>query len=273
VTDLEAGRDDTVPDTIAQPGFTACILAGGEGTRLGNLTSACPKPMLRFCEVPFLDLLLKKLLRDGASKVIVVAGYMPEVIERLVSEEHGAANVQVVRQEEPGTVASLRAAVAACAEDVGELVSVNGDTILDIDHADVVRTHRQTASALTIVTTDMSGVPNHRAIETDAHGSVTRFMEHVPLSERLDGPIPGHRLVSNCGCYCFDLDSLRPVLARASGETIERTVIPLLVPIRRCHGYSSGIATFLDFGTPERYAQANAIEDVIRSIYLQDTKS
>jgi NDP-sugar pyrophosphorylase family protein len=43
----------------------AAILSGGLGTRLGALTAATPKPLLRIGNRPFLDILLEGLGQSG----------------------------------------------------------------------------------------------------------------------------------------------------------------------------------------------------------------
>ena len=59
----------------------AVILAGGKGTRLANLTKSIPKPMLKIGEKPVLEHQIELLKRYGIRDIIILTGYLSEVIE------------------------------------------------------------------------------------------------------------------------------------------------------------------------------------------------
>lgn len=58
----------------------AVILAGGKGVRLEPFTLGKPKPMYEFNQIPFLSYLLLQLKQWGITDVILLLGYMSEVI-------------------------------------------------------------------------------------------------------------------------------------------------------------------------------------------------
>src|SRR4051812_26962829 len=60
----------------------AVILAAGKGTRMGELTDACPKPMLPVHGKPILQHIIEGLRDHGVSQVFVVTGYRAEVVEK-----------------------------------------------------------------------------------------------------------------------------------------------------------------------------------------------
>src|SRR5688572_9657578 len=59
----------------------AVILAAGKGTRMGELTNALPKPMLKVQGKPILEHILDGLKAAGIREVFIVTGYQAEVIE------------------------------------------------------------------------------------------------------------------------------------------------------------------------------------------------
>ena len=59
----------------------AVILAGGRGTRLAPLTDTCPKPMIQFHGKPFLEYLIEMLKEQGFRRILLLLGYLPEVIQ------------------------------------------------------------------------------------------------------------------------------------------------------------------------------------------------
>lgn len=58
----------------------AVVLAGGRGTRLRPLTDTRPKPMVEFHGKPFLAYIVEMLREQGFERVLMLLGYLPEVI-------------------------------------------------------------------------------------------------------------------------------------------------------------------------------------------------
>lgn len=59
----------------------AVILAGGRGTRMRPLTNTRPKPMVMFHGRPFLEYVVEMLREQGFERVLMLLGYLPEVIQ------------------------------------------------------------------------------------------------------------------------------------------------------------------------------------------------
>src|SRR5678816_4194555 len=59
----------------------AVILAGGRGTRLRPLTDTRPKPMIDICGKPFLEYQIEQLREQGFTRVLLLLGYLPEVVQ------------------------------------------------------------------------------------------------------------------------------------------------------------------------------------------------
>ena len=59
----------------------AVILAGGRGVRLRPLTDTIPKPMIKFHGKVFLEYLIEMLRNQGFERVLLLLGYLPEVIQ------------------------------------------------------------------------------------------------------------------------------------------------------------------------------------------------
>ena len=56
----------------------ALILAGGLGTRLGEKSKDCPKPMQLINQEPFLNNIIWNLKRHDITDIILSIGYLPE---------------------------------------------------------------------------------------------------------------------------------------------------------------------------------------------------
>ena len=92
----------------------AVILAGGRGQRLRPLTDTCPKPMIEFHGKPFLAYLLELLREQGFERVLLLLGYLPEVIQRACGDgrQWGLQIHYVVSAVEDDTGRRLKLAAA-----------------------------------------------------------------------------------------------------------------------------------------------------------------
>src|SRR5687767_2753191 len=59
-------------------GFTAVVMAGGEGTRLRPLTERFPKPFVRIAGKPTIAYILERLVDAGADQVVLTTFYRPD---------------------------------------------------------------------------------------------------------------------------------------------------------------------------------------------------
>src|ERR1700733_7129780 len=80
-----------------------CILVGGKGTRLGDLTRQLPKPLLEISNnVAFLDVLIEQIARQGFDDIVLLAGYLGEVVHaRYEGRTFGSARIRVLVEPEP----------------------------------------------------------------------------------------------------------------------------------------------------------------------------
>ena len=82
---------------------TAILLAAGRGTRLGDLTTNAPKPMLEIAGAPLISHIVSALAGAGLSRFVVVTGYLSEQIEdwaKTFAAENTAIQISTVRQPE-----------------------------------------------------------------------------------------------------------------------------------------------------------------------------
>lgn len=78
----------------------ALVLSAGKGKRLKPITSYFPKPLLPVGGRRVIDLVISYLSKV-CNEIVVVSGYMHEVLERYLSEHH--RGVAVLRVEEVGS--------------------------------------------------------------------------------------------------------------------------------------------------------------------------
>jgi dTDP-glucose pyrophosphorylase len=85
------------------------IMAGGLGSRLGELTANCPKPMLKLSEKPILEIIIESLKDYGFYNFFLSVNYKSEMIENYFGhgERHGVSIDYIREIERMGTAGSL----------------------------------------------------------------------------------------------------------------------------------------------------------------------
>lgn len=89
----------------------AVILAGGRGTRLGQLTDRLPKPMVDVGGEPFLSHLLRLVATQGVTQVVILTGYLGELIRGYFGAEF--EGVSIVYSDLPASNSTGERLVAA----------------------------------------------------------------------------------------------------------------------------------------------------------------
>lgn len=129
---------------------TACILAGGRGTRLGPLAEGIPKPMVEVGGRPFIDWPLGQLSAAGFRRVVLCIGHLGHVLRAHVGSGE-AFGLEVAYSEDgpglDGTLGAIRRAAHLLDDRIPVLY---GDTYLSVDFADVVRDHDDHGAAATM---------------------------------------------------------------------------------------------------------------------------
>jgi dTDP-glucose pyrophosphorylase/histidinol phosphatase-like enzyme len=223
----------------------AVILAGGKGTRLGAITQTIPKPMLPIAgDRPFLDYLLEMIERHGYHDILLLGGYLGEVLETAYDGRRiGNAMIRVLREPAPlGTAGALT--IARESLDPRFLV-MNGDAFFDINLRALEQASQQDGAMATLALRAVGDAARYgRVIEE--HGRVVAFLE-----KDLSRPGPG---VINGGVYVLKREILD--LVRDLPCSLERDIFPALVERGQIRGREFD-GYFLDIGLPETLEQGH----------------
>ena len=234
----------------------AVVLVGGFGTRLRPLTNDIPKPMLPVLHRPMIVHLVEHLEQAGVTDVVLALGFKPEPFQAAFPDgAHGDVRVHYAVEPEPlDTAGAIGFAARAIGVDDTFIVA-NGDIITDLRFSELVQAHRSFGGAATIHLTAVDDPSSFGVVETDARGSVRRFVEKPSPGETTSNLI-------NAGSYVLEpgVLELMPQLERLS---VERSVFPTLVERRELFGFATD-DYWLDTGRPDQYLQANL--DLVRGI-------
>lgn len=226
----------------------AVVLCGGLGTRLRSVLADRPKALAEVGGVPFLDVLLAGLERQGVRHAVLAAGYLGDQLRAHVeSYEAGRAmRVDVVEEPAPlGTAGALRFAQHRAGLD-GRFLALNGDTLFTGAVARLADAH---ATATDGRTTTLALVPPPGG---DRFGRVALGADGHPAAFEEKSAAPGGW--TNAGVYVIEPDTLAS-LHPGEAASLERDVLPTLVG-RGLAAVTYPEATFLDIGTPDSLAAA-----------------
>jgi histidinol-phosphate phosphatase family protein len=90
----------------------AVILAGGRGTRMRPITNDRPKPMVPILGRPFLEYQLEQLRDQGFERVLMLLGYLPEVVQKYFGDGRDWGVSIEYSVTEPDQLTSSRVATA-----------------------------------------------------------------------------------------------------------------------------------------------------------------
>ena len=151
------------------------VLAGGFGSRLRERVPGQPKPMAPVAGRPFLEYILDQLIAGDVHEIILSVGYRAESIMEHFGDEYRGANLRYAVEHQPlGTGGAIANALRGHGDDPALIV--NGDTLLKIDYADLVRRYNESPALIAMVLREVADVARYGSVLVSG-GRVTGFAE------------------------------------------------------------------------------------------------
>jgi D,D-heptose 1,7-bisphosphate phosphatase len=221
----------------------AVILVGGRGSRLGQLASDLPKPLVSIAgDMRFLDYLLLDLARHGFAEILLLAGHLAAAVERRYDGKRVAgARIRVIAEPKPaGTAGALRFAEHLL-DDV--FLMSNGDSLLKMNYL---------ALAEVLGQSDVGAMALRRVGNASRFGRVELDGDRITAFIEKDTAHHGPALISAGVCV------LRRRVVELIGEppqSIETDVFPRLAATGALAGRAFD-GFFIDIGLPETLSEA-----------------
>jgi len=224
----------------------AVILVGGRATRLRPLTTSIPKAMIPVLNVPFLEHVIRHLVRHGIDHIVLALQYLAQPVADYFGDgsRFGIDIVHVVEDGPRGTAGAIKNVESYLD---GRCLALNGDIFTDLDFTAMIDFHTRNRAVATIALTPVEDPTAYGLIETDAAGRVTRFLEKPRWDEVTTNMI-------NAGTYVLEpeiLGRIPPDIA----VSIEREIFPGLVTDGQPLYAFPSTGYWMDTGTPEKYLQ------------------
>jgi dTDP-glucose pyrophosphorylase len=167
----------------------AVIMAGGKGTRLGELTKATPKPMLKVAGRPILERLVLHLVGCGIRRIFISTNYLAGVIEEHFGDgSRFGCRIDYLREntEEPlGTGGSLSLLPEAPEHPI---FVCNGDLVTQVDVSSLFDFHHDGGHLATIGVRSYAHEIPFGCLEVN-EGTVTSIVEKPTVSQLINAGI------------------------------------------------------------------------------------
>ena len=217
----------------------AIILAGGLGTRLGELANGFPKPMIEINKRPFLSYLMDSLAKAGVSKIVLAVGYKSEIIIEYFGFSYKSMEIEYSKEEDLlGTGGALKKALNLCSGN--QVLALNGDTFNILDFKRMFSLHKKWGGMVTMAVCCMEHFDRFGTVEI-SDGIVSSFKEKGKVEKGF----------INRGVYIINRNFLKGV--KKDKFSFERDVLEKYkgdIQTYSAKGY------FIDIGIPEDYRKA-----------------
>lgn len=226
----------------------AVILAGGKGTRLGSATRDLPKPMVEIAGRPLLVHLLDLLSRYGVSEVVLLTGYLGEVIEGYFADGlYRGITVRCLREEQPlGTSGALGQLKEQLNDD---FLLLYGDVFAELKLDRLLDFHRQNSAAVTLVAHPSDHPYDSDLLDVNEDDRLQRI-----ICKPHDGLQCGN--LGNAAMYVLSSTVFDFIPAEGASDFMH-DVFPKMLE-QHCPVYAYRTAEYLkDMGTPERFARVS----------------
>lgn len=226
----------------------AVIMAGGKGTRLGELTRHIPKPLMAVAGRPIIEWIILLLTGAGIRNISVSVNHFSEQIEdKLGDGSQYGCSIEYLREtaDNPlGTAGSLTLLDPQhTSSDAPPLLVLNADILVEFDVAEVFRAHASSSAAMTM------GVKQYR--HTVPFGVVEFGPDNIVsgIAEK-----PDLEVMINTAIYCIDAELVR-LLPFNEPSTMPELIQICLDSDRRVNAWNID-SDWIDIGTPEDLAKA-----------------
>lgn len=239
--------------------MTGIILAGGKGTRMGELTEAMPKPMLRIGNSPVLEHQINLLKKYDITEIIILVNFQKEqIIEYLSDGSKLGVHITYFEETVPlGTVGGIKEVEDRIA---GDFIVLYGDVMINMDLNRFIAYHKKKKSECTLVLHPNDHPFDSDLVETDDKGRIVRFYT------KPHDPQQYYPNLVNAGVYLFST-SIFKYLEKGVKADFAGDIFPGICNQINMYGYNS--AEYLkDMGTPERWKE---VEEDFQSGKIQQS--
>ncbi|MFA5878850.1 MAG: HAD-IIIA family hydrolase [Candidatus Margulisiibacteriota bacterium] len=222
----------------------AVILAGGKGTRLGNLTEEIPKPLVKICNKTILEYQIANLVKNGITDVILLVGYLSNKIKDYFQDGQ-KFGVNITYFEEKELLGTAGAFYFIKDRLDQNFIALYGDVIFDLDFTRFQIFHEAKNALASLLVHPNNHPYDSDLIMLDQDAVITGF---IKKNEPRD--FYYHNLV-NAGAFILNRDILQFIEPNKK-QDLEKDLFSKAIPTNRVYAYKTS-EYIKDMGTMDRY--------------------
>ena len=229
---------------------SAMLLCAGKGTRLGDLSNECPKPLLPVCNIPILRYGITNLVAHGITNIVINLHHRGDLIEAELGDGGDmGANLQYSHEDEIlGTGGGIKKALPLLDPEGtdGPILSMNGKLIFDLDIPGLLAAFVNDENTLgTMVVQRAPNALKWGAVDVRPEGDSLRV--HNILGE-------GRHMF--CGVH-LTRPSVFKKIPEGEACTVRQGYLPWIQEGGRVTAFEHEGGYFAEHSTPKRYLQSN----------------
>lgn len=223
----------------------AVIMAGGKGTRIRSINCEVPKPMVPILGKPVLEYQVRCLKENGITNIIIVVGYLKEVIKTYFSDgSKFGVNIQYLEENEPlGTAGALFFLKNLIDSD---FLLCNGDVIFDVDIQRFYQYHKEKKGIATLFTHPNNHPYDSALLVRDETDRVIHWFHKEDVRTNAENCV-------NAGLHIFS-ERIFQFFSEKRKLDLDRDILRPNLMNENIYAYQSP-EYVRDMGTPERYWQ------------------
>ena len=221
--------------------ISALIMAGGLGSRLGDLTKDTPKPLLKVGEKPIIEHNKDRLIQFGVREIFISVKYLGEQIEKYFGDGSSKGiTIKYIKEEEPrGTIGAL-SQVDEIAND--HILVMNSDLLTNIDFEDFYKFHIQSNSEMSVASIPYEIKIPYAVLEME-QDFIKGFQEK-----------PTYTYMSNAGIYLLNTSNIEFI--PNAGRFDATDFIDFLIKNQKKISAFPLYCYWLDIGKPKDFEKA-----------------
>ncbi|MFB6307004.1 MAG: HAD-IIIA family hydrolase [Flavobacteriales bacterium] len=221
----------------------ALILAGGKGTRMGNISSEIPKPMIEIGGKPIVQHQVELLKKYGITDIYFTVGHLKEKIKDFIGDgsKFGISPFFYEETKPLGTVGAVKELENELTED---FLVLYGDVMMNVNLQFLISYHKEKNSDCTLVLHPNNHPYDSDLVEIDDTGKV------IATHNKPHDPDKYYRNLVNAGLYIFNPKILEFVEKGVKAD-FGKDIFPKIYNKVNMYGYNTP-EYLKDMGTPQR---------------------
>lgn len=156
------------------------LMVGGLGSRLGEMTRACPKPMLHVGGKPLLEIVLRNFMGQGFTNFYLAVHYLAEEIQSYFGDGSAfGCNIRYIHEQIPlGTAGAL----SLLPERFETVLVMNGDILTQLNAVSLLQEHSRNGAPATMVVKHHEVTIPYGVVHSDENSAILSIEEKPTFS-------------------------------------------------------------------------------------------